>query len=233
MSAAKRIVHVVTNVSKYENKPEENIPTGLWAGELSHAWDVFAEKGYQQTIVSPKGGKVPIEPKSLQFPASDASAKSWTEQQDKVALLENTKSVTDVDAKDIDALYLTGGHAVMFDFDDANLQKLIMDVWKNGGIVSSVCHGYCGLLDVKDDAGKYLIADKKLTGFSWNEEVMALVSKHVPYNAEERAKERGGKYEKALVPFVSNVVVDGKLVTGQNPASAKATAEKIVELLSV
>jgi len=95
-----------------------------------------------------------------------------------------------------------------------------------------VCHGYCGLLNTALSDGSLLVAGKKLTGFAWQEEVLAGVAKKVPYNAEEEMKQRGALYEKALLPFVSNVVVDGRLVTGQNPQSAKATAEHVVTALS-
>lgn len=120
----------------------------------------------------------------------------------------------------------------MYDFtDDKGLQELTRAIYEKGGIVSSVCHGYCGLLNVKLSDGKNLIDGKKVTGFSWNEEILAGVSKHIPFNAEEQTRQRGAKYEKNLLPFTSRVTVDGRLVTGQNPMSAKATAEKVVSLL--
>ena len=97
--------------------------------------------------------------------------------------------------------------------------------------MSSVCHGYCGLLDTTLSDGTYLIAGRRMTGFAWTEEVLARVDKRVPYNAEERARERGALYEKAKLPFVSYAVVDGTLVTGQNPGSAKETAEKVAAML--
>lgn len=79
--------------------------------------------------------------------------------------------------------------------------------------------------------GTLLVAGKRVTGFSWNEEVLAGVAKWMPYNAEAEMKRRGAIYDKALLPFVSHVVTDGRLVTGQNPFSAKATANQIVALL--
>lgn len=93
-------------------------------------------------------------------------------------------------------------------------------------------NGYCGLLNTKLSDGSYLIAGRKLTGFAWQEEVLARVSKLVPYNVEDEAKKRGAHYAKALLPFTSHVVVDGRLVTGQNPQSAAATAEAVTALLS-
>lgn len=226
----KTIIHVVTNISAYK----DGHPTGLWLSELVHAWDVFAAAGYTQLLVSPKGGKVPLEPNSLSWLMLDADSKAWKEVPSNMALLESTKSPSDIDLSSthVDAVYYTGGHATMYDFlDDAALQKLTMGVWDKGGIVSSVCHGYCGLLNLKTSDGDYLIKGKKMTGFSWNEEVLAGVSGQVPYNAQEEAVKRGAEYAKNLLPFTSRVEVDGRLVTGQNPQSAKATAEKVVELL--
>ncbi|AJT41083.1 type 1 glutamine amidotransferase domain-containing protein [Psychromicrobium lacuslunae] len=225
----KRILNVVTNVGHYDDPGH---PTGLWLSELTHAWQVFEDAGFEQTLVSPAGGEVPLEPRALRFPNYDKTAKAWHTDAAKMAMLEHTLSADQFDAGDFDAIYFTGGHAVMYDFPGSEgLQRITREIYERGGIVSSVCHGYCGLLDTKLSDGSYLIAGKKMTGFAWAEEVLARVDKLVPYNAEERAKERGALYEKAKLPFVSYTVVDGNLVTGQNPGSAKATAEKVAALL--
>ena len=120
----------------------------------------------------------------------------------------------------------------MWDFpNDTALQRITRDIYERGGIVSSVCHGYCGLLNTKLSDGALLVAGRRITGFAWTEEVLAGVAKKVPYNAEQAMLDRGAHYEKALLPFTPKVVVDGRLVTGQNPQSAKATAEKVAALL--
>ena len=225
----KRILNVVTNVSHYEDPSE---PTGLWLSELTHAYHVFAEAGYEQTIVSPKGGASPLEPRSLKFPNYDKSAKAWKADDAKMALLASTASPDEIDSADFDAIYFTGGHAVMFDFPDSEgLQRITREIFERGGIVSSVCHGYCGLLNATLSDGSLLVAGRNVTGFAWSEEVLARVDKLVPYNAEEEMKKRGALYEKGVIPFASYVVVDGRLVTGQNPGSAKATAKKVVSVL--
>lgn len=225
----KRILNVVTNVAHYD-EPEH--PTGLWLSELTHAWRVFDEHGLEQTLVSPSGGKVPLEPRALKFPNYDKTAKAWRADPGKMALLENTRSPDEIDSADYGAIYFTGGHAVMYDFPDSiGLQRITREIYERGDIVASVCHGYCGLLNTTLSDGSYLIAGKKMTGFSWREEVLARVDKLVPYNAEQRAKDRGALYEKAKLPFISYAVVDGNLVTGQNPASAKETAKKLASLL--
>jgi len=226
---AKRILHVVTNVGHYDDPSH---PTGLWLSELTHAWHVFADRGYEQVLVSPAGGPVPLEPRALKFPNYDKTAKAWRADPAQMALLENTPSPEQVDEADFDAVYFTGGHTVMYDFPDSEgLQRITAAMFERGAIVSSVCHGYCGLLNTTLSDGSHLIAGRKMTGFSWREEELAKVDKLVPYNAEQVAKDRGARYEKALLPFVSNVVVDGNLITGQNPGSAKATAKRVAAAL--
>ncbi|MCO5156980.1 MAG: type 1 glutamine amidotransferase domain-containing protein [Aquamicrobium sp.] len=226
---SKRILHVVSNVAHYADPSE---PTGLWLSELTHAWDIFAERGYEQRIVSPKGGSSPLEPRALKWPLLDASAKAWLADKACMALLKSTARSDEIDPADYDAIYFTGGHAVMWDFpDDEGLQRITRAIWERGGIVSSVCHGYCGLLNVKLSDGKLLVAGRRVTGFSWTEEVLAGVAKKMPYNAEDEMKRRGARYEKAFLPFLSHAVVDGRLVTGQNPFSARATAKKVAGLL--
>jgi putative intracellular protease/amidase len=225
----KRILNVVTNVGHYDDPSH---PTGLWLSELTHAWHVFAERGFEQTLVSPAGGAVPLEPRALKFPSYDRTARAWRADPAKMALLEHTESPDQIESADYDAIYFTGGHAVMYDFPDSEgLQRITREIYERGGIVSSVCHGYCGLLNTRLSDGSYLIAGRRMTGFAWQEEVLARVDKLVPYDAEEEAKRRGALYQKARLPFVSYTVVDGNLVTGQNPGSAKETATKVAALL--
>lgn len=225
----KRILHVVTNVGHYD---DPNEPTGLWLSELTHAWDQFQKQGYDQAIVSPKGGLSPLEPRALKWPLLDASAKAWLDDPQRMTLLAGTKRPDEINPAEFDTIYFTGGHAVMWDFpNDAGLQALTRAIWQRGGIVASVCHGYCGLLNVTLSDGTRLVAGKDVTGFAWSEEVMAGVATKVPYNAEAKMKESGAHYKKALLPFVPYVRVQGRLITGQNPFSAKRTAETIVATL--
>ncbi|WP_392508411.1 type 1 glutamine amidotransferase domain-containing protein [Naumannella halotolerans] len=227
---ATRILHVVTNTGSFDDDPGH--PTGLWLSELSHAWDVFAEHGFDQSLVSPAGGPVPLEPRAMKFPLYDRSARAFHDDPALMRLLPNTPGPEQITSEDFDAIYFTGGHAVMYDFPDSDgLQRITREIYERGGIVSSVCHGYCGLLNTRLSSGEFLITGHRMTGFSWTEEVLARVDKLVPYNAEEAAKERGARYEKAKLPFVSHAVVDGNLITGQNPGSAKETAIKVAAAL--
>ncbi|ALL79579.1 dimethyl sulfoxide reductase (plasmid) [Pseudonocardia sp. EC080610-09] len=226
----KRILNVVTNVGHYDD-PDH--PTGLWLSELTHAWDIFERHGFEQTLVSPAGGAVPLEPRALKFPNYDKTAKAWRADPAKMTLLDNTARPDEIDSTGYDAIYFTGGHAVMYDFPDSKaLQRITREIYERGAVVASVCHGYCGLLNTTLSDGTYLVAGKKMTGFAWQEEVLARVDKLVPYNAEQRAKDRSALYQKAKLPFVSYAVVDGNLVTGQNPGSAKETATKVADVLN-
>jgi putative intracellular protease/amidase len=173
-----------------------------------------------------------ISSRALKWPLLDASAKAWLDDPGRMALLASTARPNEIDPAGYDAIYFTGGHAVMWDFpDDGDLQRITRAIWEQGGIVSSVCHGYCGLLNIRLSDGSLLVENRRVTGFSWTEEILAGVAKKMPYNAEAEMKKRGAVYEKAFLPFVSHAVVDGRLVTGQNPFSATATAEKVVALL--
>ncbi len=231
---SKKILHIVTNVAHFAT-PNEKEPTGLWLGEITHAYDEFAKQGYEQTIISPNGGNSPIEPKSLLPIVADRAVMAHYADPDFMELLRTTQKPSDINWQDYDVIYFTGGHGVMWDFlDNAQLQTLTAQLYENGKIVASVCHGYCGLLNVKLSNGKHLMDGKKITGFSWNEEKLAMVADKVPYNIEEKSRAQGANYDKALVPFVSHVVVDdnqGLLITGQNPASAKEVALKVIEKL--
>ena len=225
----RRILHVVTNVAHYQDPTQ---PTGLWLSELTHAWQVFAANECEQRIASPRGGLSPLEPRSLKWPLADASVKEWLADPARMALLSSTARPDEINPAEFNAIYFTGGHAVMWDFPGSEeLQRITSTIHERGGIVSSVCHGYCGLLNTRLEDGSLLVAGRRVTGFSWREEVLAGVAAKMPYNAEEEMKQRGARYEKAWLPFVSNVVVDDRLVTGQNPMSAKATAEHVAALL--
>ena len=224
----RRVVYVVTNVDRYE----DGAPTGLWLSELTHAWDHFAERGLDQRIISPVGGRSPLEPRALKWPLLDRSANAWLRDPRQMARLERTQRPEDIDPVDCDVLFFTGGHGVMWDFPDSpGLQTLTRAVWERGGIVAAVCHGYCARLNTRLTTGRLLVMDRMVTGFSWAEEVFAGVAGRMPYNAEAEMRRRGAIYLKGLLPFGPHVVADGLLITGQNPGSAKATARKVTALL--
>jgi putative intracellular protease/amidase len=235
MAATKKILVVVTNDDEFK---KVGYRTGLWLGELIHFWEVAEEAGYKMDIASPSGGKVPIDPESVIIPkvadmtGLKGEVSKRYEDRAFMNLLDNTLKVSDVDPTAYDAIYMVGGHGVMFDFPGSvSLAKLTARFYESNKVVSAVCHGPCGLLEVKLSNGEYLVKGKNVTGFSWNEELLAKRDHAVPFNLEEELQRREGKYSKALVPFKSHVVEDGLLITGQNPGSAHAVGKAVVRKL--
>ncbi|MEI5985135.1 MULTISPECIES: type 1 glutamine amidotransferase domain-containing protein [Sphingobacterium] len=224
----KNLLLVVTNVTHYES----GLATGLWLSELTHIYHAAKQKGWEVTIASPKGGKVPIDPESLKPFVMDKITKEYYSSPGFLEELHQSKSLTEVENDFFDCVYLAGGHATMYDFPDNDvLQSIIRKQYEKGEMVAAICHGVGGLLNVKLSNGTYLISGKSLTGFDWFEESIAGRKKEVPFNLEAAIKERGVKFEKAFIPMTSNVVVDGNLITGQNPFSSKEIAKVIVNEL--
>jgi putative intracellular protease/amidase len=230
--ASNRILTVVTNVGEYETV---GYRTGLWLGELTHFLDAVEPSGFTCDVASPTGGYVPIDPESVMLQelghAVGLGGPVNRRYEDRAFMdrLKDTMTVADADVARYDAIYLTGGHGVCFDFP-TGLADVTARFWEAGKVVSAVCHGPAGLLEVKV-GGEYLVKGKDVTGFSWTEEGLAKREKAVPYNLEDELKKRGAKYGKATLPFVSHVVEDGLLVTGQNPASASGVGEAVVKKL--
>src|SRR5699024_2077094 len=130
-----------------------------------------------------KGGKTPLDPESLKPMLLDKMSKSYYADKDFMNLLKHTKSLKEVENEEFDVVYLTGGHGTMYDFpDNATLQNIISKHYENDKIISAVCHGVGGLLNVKLSNGEYLIKSKTITGFNWLEESLARRRKEVPFN---------------------------------------------------
>jgi putative intracellular protease/amidase len=230
-NGAGKILVIVTNAGEYE---KVGMRTGLWLGELTHFWDFAEQAGFSMDIASPYGGRIPLDPESL---AHEVLSELGTEKRYRnrryMDLLENTKKVADVNVEDYDAIYLTGGHGTMFDFRQSKaLETLMARFYETGRIVSTVCHGATGLLNVNLSNGEPLIKGKKVTGFSWPEEIIAKRDDAVPFNLEEELKKIGADYSKADKPFEVHVIEDGRLITGQNPGSARAVAEAVIKRLN-
>lgn len=225
-----RILIVVTSVARYESG---KLKTGLWLSELTHIYHLAKEQGYEVTIASTQAGNTPIDPESLRPAVLDKVTKAYWADPDFKALLEHTKSLSEVSGQQFDCVYLAGGHGTMYDFpNDPILQNIIKANYENNKIVAAVCHGVGGLLNVKLSNGVYLIKDKTITGFDWFEETLARRKKEVPFNLEKALKERGSNYKKAFIPMTSHVLVDGNLVTGQNPFSSKEIAKVVLQQLT-
>ncbi|WP_159548786.1 type 1 glutamine amidotransferase domain-containing protein [Streptococcus halichoeri] len=223
-----KVLMVVTNVGTYGDADRL---TGLWLSELTHAYDVFSKAGYTIDVVSPKGGYVPLDPNSL-ADMDDVSLAYYRNADFQNRILGASLSPNQVTASDYDIIYYTGGHGTMWDFPHSeSLATIASQIYDQGGIVSAVCHGVVGLLPIKDAAEKNLIADKEVTGFSNEEETKNGTQDMVPFLAESALREGGAKVRVGK-PFTSTVASDHRVFTGQNPQSAKALAQAIVDYLA-
>jgi putative intracellular protease/amidase len=224
----KKILVVVTNVGKY---PHMNRPTGLWLGEVVHFVDIVQSVHFEVDFVSPHGGYIPIDPASL---GEMALPIDWQYYQKREFMeqLGWTANPDQIHPSDYSVIYFAGGHGAIWDFPESEgLQHITAKIYEAGGIVSAVCHGVVGLLNIKLSNGKNLIHGKELTGFSNEEERLAGLDMHVPFLTEDELKNRGAIYHKAAQPFVEFVIADGRLVTGQNPQSGRAVANKVLSIL--
>ena len=227
--ATGKILIIVTNAGEYE---AAGYRTGLWLGELTHFHDHVTDHGFTTDIASPAGGYVPIDPESLsaQMLGELGTGERYRDREF-MNLLQNTKKVSEVNVDDYDAIYFTGGHGVMFDFRGGDLGALTAQFHDSGRIVSSVCHGAAGLLDVSLGNGDPLVKGRNVTGFSWQEEEFAHRADVVPFSLQAELTAQGARYSIADKPFATHVVEDDRLITGQNPGSARAVAEAVVRAL--
>jgi len=221
----KSLLLIVTNVEAYASG---RLKTGLWLSELTHIYHSAKEKSWNITIASPKGGSVPIDPESLKPLVLDGISSGYYENPAFMDELNHSRSLEEVKDGAFDCVYLAGGHGTMYDFpDNTGLQSIVRSQYESNKIVAAICHGVGGLLNVKLSDGQYLIKGKSMTGFDWFEETLAKRKREVPFNLEAAIKERGADLKKAFIPMTSNVVVDGNLITGQNPFSSKEMAKVV------
>ena len=225
----RKILLVVTGTGMYASG---NLKTGLWLSELIHIYHCAKEQKYEITLANPQGGNVPVDPESLKPIFLDKLSKDYWNAPEFRNKLQHVQSLAEVAGRTFDCVYLAGGHGTMYDFpENVVLQTLLKQQYESNKLVATICHGACGLLNVRLSDGEYLIKGKKLTGYSWFEETLARRKKEVPFDLEAALKKRGARYEKALIPMTSKVVTDGHLITGQNPFSSKEIAEVIIQRL--
>lgn len=224
-----KILIVLTSHDQLGNTGEK---TGFWLEEFAAPYYLLKDAGAEITLASPKGGQPPLDPKSDQPENHTELTKRFSTDTAAQAELANTKKLADVSADEFDALFYPGGHGPMWDMpDNATSIALIEAFVKAEKPVGAVCHAPVALINVRGKDGEYLVKGRHVTGFTNEEEAAVGLTAVVPFLLEDRLKERGGIYSKGAnwAPYVQ---VDGKLVTGQNPASSGPGAEALLKLLS-
>ena len=205
--------------------------TGFWLEEFAAPYFTFLDAGADVTIASPKGGQPPLDPVSDTPEGQTDMTRRFKQDPKAQAALANTRRLADVRESDYDTVFYPGGHGPMWDLaEDANSIALIENFWRAGKPVAAVCHAP-GVLHRVKHQGRPIVEGKRVTGFANSEEEAVHLTKVVPFLVEDELKRLGGRFEKAP-DWQSFVITDGRLVTGQNPASSKAGAEALLKLLA-
>jgi putative intracellular protease/amidase len=223
-----KILMVLTSHDQLGNTGKK---TGFWLEEFAAPYYVLKDAGAAITLASPKGGQPPLDPKSDLPESLTELTKRFRKDKAAQAELANTKKLSDVSADDFDAVFYPGGHGPMWDMPDNKISIALIEAFvKADKPVGAVCHAPAAIVNVRGKDGEYLVKSKHVTGFTNAEEEAVGLSNVVPFLLEDRLKERGGLYSKGAdwAPYVQ---VDGKLVTGQNPASSRPAAQELLKLL--
>lgn len=222
MSAAKAILIIVTSFSDMGAGDH----TGLWLEEFAVPYAEFKKHGYDITVASIKGGRAPVDPRSKPNPEQD---KAW---RDAIDVLEHTVPLASVDASRFAAVFVPGGHGTMFDLpDNLDTSKLLARFAADNKVIASVCHGPAIFVGAKLGNGSYLVAGKKLTSFTNEEEKAAGLEDKMPFLLETRLREQGASFV-TQANWADHVEIDGKFITGQNPQSSRSVAVAVIKALS-
>jgi putative intracellular protease/amidase len=223
-----KILMVLTSHDQLGNTGRK---TGFWLEEFAAPYFVFRDAGVDLTLASPKGGQPPIDPKSdLPENQTDAMARFKQDETAKQALA-HTAPLSEIREEDFDTIFYVGGHGPMWDLvDNADSIALIESFYNAGKPVAAVCHSPAVFHRVMIN-GQPLVKGKRVTGFANSEEEAVHLTDVVPFLVEDELKRLGGRFEKAP-DWQSFAIVDGRLITGQNPASSTAAARELLKLVT-
>lgn len=222
-----KILVVLTSHDQLGNTGEK---TGFWLEELATPYYYFVDNGVEVTLASPKGGQPPIDPKSSSPEGETDNSKRFNNDTKAQTILANTRILSEVSFEEFDGVFYPGGHGPMWDLaEDMDSVHLIENFYNSGKPVAAVCHAPAVLRHVEID-GVPLVKGRKVSGFTNEEEEGVKLTNVVPFLLEDELKRLGGDYKKGK-DWASFSVVDGLLVTGQNPGSSREVAEKFLSLL--
>ncbi|WP_217559284.1 type 1 glutamine amidotransferase domain-containing protein [Streptomyces sp. GbtcB6] len=222
MTSSPRVLMVVTSNSQLADTGRS---TGLWVEELAAPYQVFQKEGFAIDIASPKGGRPPFDDFSLGEEYVTPAVRSFLDNPDNSALLDAVERLQDVAERPYDGVFVVGGFGVMWDLvGDAHLLAVLSRTADAGLPLAAVCHAPAVLADVRLGDGTPLIRDRTVTGFSDDEENAVNLGVHYTRTVEQALRAAGATYSKNDSVFVPHVVHDGRLHTGQNPASSEALA---------
>ncbi len=225
-----KVLMITTSHDQLGNTGEK---TGIWLEELAGPYYQYLDKGATITIASPKGGNVPLDPKSELPEWQTEHTKRFNEDQDALALLKNTAKTADIEPSQFDILFFPGGHGPMWDLgDNAEVAQIVNAFDENDKPIGLVCHGVAALKGVQTKNGTPMVKGRRLTSFTNTEEEAVQLTDVVPFLLETELINDGAIYRKGD-DWSEFVVEDGNLVTGQNPQSSVLAAQKTIALTLV
>ncbi len=205
--------------------------TGFWLEEFAAPYYVFKDAGAEVVLASPKGGQPPLDPSSDTDDTQTEATKRFKDDEAAQRNLADTSVLSTVSADEFDAIFYPGGHGPLWDLSqDRDSIALIETFATDGRPIGAVCHAPAAFKSTKNKDGQPLVSGKTVTGFTNSEEDGAGLTDVVPFLVEDMLKANGADYQKGD-DWASFVVVDGTLVTGQNPASSEEAARKLLSLL--
>lgn len=219
---------ILIATTSHATKGNTGEPTGAYLAEIAHPYDVFTKAGYAVDIASVRGGQVPLDG----LDAKDDVSATFRDSPQRKAELASTPPSSIVDPARYRAIFYAGGHGTMWDFpDDAGFQRVARSIYEAGGVVAAVCHGPAALVNLRLSSGVLLVSGKEVSAFTNEEERAVGLEGVVPFLLADRLVAGGARFSPAP-KWQEHVVVSGRLVTGQNPASASGVARAVVTTLA-
>ncbi|MGB5484594.1 type 1 glutamine amidotransferase domain-containing protein [Parasphingorhabdus sp.] len=224
-------MNILMVLTSHDQLGDTGKKTGFWLEEFAAPYYVFKDAGAKITLASPKGGQPPLDPSSDTEDAQTDDTRRFKSDEAAQQQLANTAKLSTITDDGFDAIFYPGGHGPLWDLaEDGDSRTLIESFAASDRPIGAVCHAPAVFRDPSNADGSPLVSGKKVTGFTNTEEEAVGLTDVVPFLVEDMLIENGGEYRKGD-DWASFVVVDGKLVTGQNPASSAEAARKLLELL--
>jgi putative intracellular protease/amidase len=224
-------MNILMVLTSHDRLGDTGKKTGFWLEEFAAPYYVFKDAGAQITLASPKGGQPPLDPKSEEPDFQTEATRRFKDDKEGRNALANTVPLSAIRPNDYDAVFYPGGHGPLWDLaEDKHSIALIETLYNAGKPVAAVCHAPGVLRRAKGRDGGPLVKDKSVTGFANSEEEAVGLTHVVPFLVEDELKKNGGRYSKGP-DWQSYVLIDGNLITGQNPASSEEGARALLKQL--
>jgi putative intracellular protease/amidase len=221
-------IKILIVATSQEQMGDTNRKTGLWLEELAVPYYIFKDAGAVITLASPKGGPVPLDPKSESIIVSSSTTRRFQKDPEINSWLSHAELLDTLKADNYDLVFLPGGHGPMWDFPgNEALAQLLEEFYRLNKLIGATSHGIAALVSLKNKTGEPLMKGRQLTGYSNSEEKVSGLTDIVPFLLESRLASLGAVYSKGT-DFESHVVADGNFITGQNSASAKEVAKQLL-----